>query len=317
MPRILAVVLSGLLALSLLCGCVEGPVAPWPPSRQPTEIDPGILLPSPFPSARPSSNSSPTPGATPPIPTAAGIGMPTPKGPLVAIDPGHGGEDLGACHVDTRGRLLVTESELNLAIALLLRDELEARGIRVLLTRTGDYALNADEVDVNADGVVDYRDELQARVDLVNEQGAELLLSIHQNAYERSPGVPARDVGGTITYYCAARPFAEENLRFARTVHRAVVDALAEVGYKTQDRGVRSDEELSASNPAEHLILLGPESPRIARPSQMVGVLSEALFVSHDEEVRLLMNPDVQARLARAYADAIVEYLGAASPQDG
>lgn len=290
-----------LLALGLVSACARaraGWATPTPsaPTERPTR---------PAPPSTPRPTPTTTPTAVPsPAPT------PTPDGPLVLVDPGHGGEDLGACHVDERGRLVVTESEINLAIALKLRDELQARGVRVLMTREEDVYLNDPPVDVNGNGEVDYRDELQARVDLANDAGAELILSIHQNAYYYGPGVLARDVGGTMTYYCAARPFAEESLRLAHLVQDAVVEALASVGYQAHDRGVRVDAELN--EPGEepsYLILLGPETPRIVRPSQMPGALSETLFITHDEEVRLLQDPEVQAAVARAYADAVVAYL--------
>jgi N-acetylmuramoyl-L-alanine amidase len=80
--------------------------------------------------------------------------------PLVAIDAGHGGRDLGAVIVNERRRIDVTESNINLAIALDLEGILLERGYRVFMVRTGDYELNEERRDVNEDGVVDYVDEL-------------------------------------------------------------------------------------------------------------------------------------------------------------
>jgi len=259
-----------------------------------SDIDPAQHAPSPTP--RPTNM---------PVPTAT----PTPRPPVVGIDPGHGGEDLGACHVDAEGHLILTESEANLGIALHLRDELESRGIEVVLTRDGDYGLNEAGEDINLDGTVDYVDELQARLDVINEADVDLLLSIHQNAFYYGSAL-ARDVGGTVTYFCDARRFSDESLRFAGLVQEAIVSALAGIGYDSPDRGVRVDSELNdPDEPVKHLIVLGPETPRLQRPSQMPGVLSETLFITHDEEVQLLHDDAVRQRLAVAYADAIQAYL--------
>ena len=252
--------------------------------------------PAPSPTSRPTNTPSPT-------------ATPTPRPYIVGIDPGHGGEDLGACHVDTEGRLVLTESEANLSIALYLRDELAARGIEVVLIRDGDYALNEEGKDINVDGTVDYVDELQARLDMINDADADLLLSIHQNAFYYGNAL-ARDVGGTVTYYCDARPFYEESLRFAHLAQEAIVSALAEIGYESSDRGVRLDSELNApGEPVKHLIVLGPATPRLERPSEMPGVLSETLFITDDQELQLLLDDDVRQRLAVAYADAIEAYF--------
>jgi N-acetylmuramoyl-L-alanine amidase len=61
-------------------------------------------------------------------------------GTTILIDPGHGGEELGA-----RGPNGTPEKDVNLAVTLLLRAELEARGATVVLTRDGDRALSVND----------------------------------------------------------------------------------------------------------------------------------------------------------------------------
>ena len=87
--------------------------------------------------------------------------------PLVVIDPGHGGFDPGAIGMDTK----VEECEINLAIAKLLKAELEQRGYRVLMTREEDKALAQTK-----------KADMQARRDMIGQSGADLVLSIHQNS---------------------------------------------------------------------------------------------------------------------------------------
>jgi N-acetylmuramoyl-L-alanine amidase len=241
--------------------------------------------------------------------------MPTPTvlPPLVMIDPGHGGIDLGARHFDASGRMDSHESQVNLDIALRLRDLLVARGYRVLMTRDGDYRIFEDQ-DVNGDGEVTSIDEAQARIDLANEAGADLLLSIHQNAYERADGGSVGDVGGTVAYYCADRPFGDRSLLFAALVHERILQAFDELGHDVRDRGVWDDAILhEEGEPGKHIVLLGPVSERTARPSEMPGVLSETMFITHDREAQLARDPVALDRLALAYADAIDAYWAAVS----
>lgn len=208
----------------------------------------------------------------------------------------------------------LTESEVNLALALRVRDRLVARGFRVLLTRDGDYLLNEDGKDVNGSGEADYVDEAQARVDLVNRSGADLLLSIHQNAFYWKNGQPAEDVGGTVTFYNAERPFSDDSLRFARLVQGSLIAAFRSLGYESRDRGVERDEVLrTPGEPGAHLILLGPKSERIARPCQVPGVLSETLFLTHSREAELARDPKALDALATGYADAVSAYFAGGS----
>jgi N-acetylmuramoyl-L-alanine amidase len=229
---------------------------------------------------------------------------------VIAIDPGHGGIDVGAPHYDARGEIDFTEKEVNLALALKLREQLIARGYQVVLTRDGDYMLNENDEDVNGNGAVEYLDELQARVDLVNAAGADILLSIHQNAFYWEDGSSAPDIGGSVTFYCKDRPFSDGSLRLAQLVQDHLVETFLGLGHVMMARNVEDDLVLMTSGePGSHLILLGPESARIARASQMPGALSEAVFITHAQEARLIRDPAVQDRVATAYADAISAYL--------
>jgi N-acetylmuramoyl-L-alanine amidase len=84
---------------------------------------------------------------------------------LVVIDPGHGGKDPGTM----RGSL--REKDLNLAVALLVTEDLKARGAKVLMTRPNDTFI-----------------ELEDRAGASNRAAADLFLSIHTN-YSVKPGI--------------------------------------------------------------------------------------------------------------------------------
>ena len=103
----------------------------------------------------------------------------------VVIDAGHGGKDPGKVGVND-----ALEKDINLQIAGKLKEELEARGISVLMTREEDQGLydeNADNKQVQ---------DLKRRVELINETAPALAVSIHQNSYP-SPGVS----GVQVFYY--------------------------------------------------------------------------------------------------------------------
>jgi N-acetylmuramoyl-L-alanine amidase len=98
-----------------------------PPPQQPA---PNQTAPTPQPPSQ--QGAPPAPGA--PQQTSPEQTPPPPVhlGPVVVIDPGHGGTDTGA-----RGTNLV-EKEVVLQVARILRAELERAGYRVVMTRNDD-----------------------------------------------------------------------------------------------------------------------------------------------------------------------------------
>ncbi len=121
----------------------------------------------------------------------------------VFLDPGHGGRYPGAVYAG------VEEQRVNLLIALETRKVLEARGHRVGISRTRDanvgtadiptwhYNETTDSFGFYSDGItgaypVPY-DDLQARCNKANLFGADIFISIHNNA--------GGTATGTETYY--------------------------------------------------------------------------------------------------------------------
>lgn len=98
-------------------------------------------------------------------------------GPLV-LDAGHGGEDGGA--VSLTG---VPESQINLSIALKLRDVLGLYGVDPVMLREEDTSLHDGEADTLREKK---RSDLKNRVAAIEEMEGGTLLSIHQNTYPSS-----------------------------------------------------------------------------------------------------------------------------------
>ncbi len=89
----------------------------------------------------------------------------------VIIDPGHGGKDCGTVGVD--GSL---EKDVNLSIALILKDYLCICGFNTKMTREGDYELYPEGSNKN-------RSDLYNRLDFANSFKNATLISIHQNHF--------------------------------------------------------------------------------------------------------------------------------------
>jgi len=222
---------------------------------------------------------------------------PVPGAPVVAIDPGHDSQDVGASASVGGARLV--EKDLTLAVARQTADLLQQAGYRVVLTRQDDAPPNGSR-DVTGDRRVDLADDLQARIDRANADGAAVLLSIHFN------GSKDARFRGTEVYFSPDRPFARENQRLAEAVFAAVQARLREVGVRLAPRGVQPDKALGGGP----LYLLGPAGGRIARASRMPGALVEGLYLSNADDARLLTDPRVLQALAHGCADGVAEYLG-------
>lgn len=150
---------------------------------------------------------SPEPSVNVPVPTPSpgnpGVGLPSiPNGRLlVIVDPGHGGKDSGAPGV---GGIL--EKDIVLSISQKVASLLEQKGIKVVMSRTGDYFV-----------------DLEPRVELAAKVGANLFVSIHANSIDNRP-----DVNGLETYYY------DSGEGLAHTIHNSILQSI-----NVANRGVR------------------------------------------------------------------------------
>jgi N-acetylmuramoyl-L-alanine amidase len=219
-----------------------------------------------------------------------------PAGRTIVLDPGHGGFEIGAAQNG------VVEKELNLDVALRLRDLLRADGHRVVLTRESDSQVNTAGRDLNGDGSVDVDDDLQARVDVSNEADADVFVSIHANG--GSPGMR-----GVATYYCAACEGAARHRQLGRALHDAVLAEMRPRGAGQFGAGLF--DEATLGKPYGHLFVTGPKTPRVARPNRAPAhALVEMLFISNVQDAALLRQGGVRDALAAGLRRGLQEYLG-------
>lgn len=215
-------------------------------------------------------------GAPPPPPEQApaeppGPGAPTHvlQGKLIVVDPGHGGPDRSRGDYGAVGRLGV-EKENTLAIGLYLRELLEAAGARVVMTRESDVNPSVGTRFEN-----DPNGQLKARVDLANRVGADIFVSIHNNANPRT------DIRGIETFYYSQR---------GKVLAEAIQSELAQY-LGAIDRGT--------SWASFHVI----------RETHMPAVLVEIGFISNPTDDYLLTTESYRAGAAHGIYNGIVRYF--------
>ncbi len=178
--------------------------------------------------------------------------------PVVCLDPGHGGDALGAIGVTG-----TNEKDLNLSISLYLRDALRQAGVRVMMTRQTDVAV-----------------DLHARAVMANLGKANLFLSVHNNAAGNAESC------GTETFYWGnSTLFSPDGKEFAECVQRHLVARIASLdrGAKTHWNNlvVLAETEMTAalvevgflSNAAEEAKLVTPAYQQAAAQGIAEGIL--------------------------------------------
>lgn len=216
---------------------------------------------------------------------------PPPSRGVIVIDPGHGRGDPGATHYlpDGSGRWDITEADSNMLNAQLVRDDLIAMGYDVYLTRTGE---RDGPSPLPPQFIVS---DLYSRVALAKAVNADLYLAIHGN------GATVHSISGAETWYCGKRAEGAENEKFARSVQQAMMDALHEYGYFPPDRGIHEDAEAHHSGDFCQFV--------VTRETTVPAALLEFLFLTNDDDARVLRDMRAHVLMARHVADAIDAFM--------
>jgi len=198
----------------------------------------------------------------------------------IVLDPGHGGNERGA--VSPAG---LAEAGVNLAVARRAQALLEAEGISVMATRTGDYDVG-----------------LTPRALMANALTPRALVSIHHNADPDGPWPRP----GTETYY---QQDSQDSRRLAGLVQEEVARALAVYGVAW----VGDTDAGAKIRPGAH----GDYYAMLRQPGEVTSVLAELAFISNPPEADLLGRPEVQAVEGAAVARGILRYLRTSDPGSG
>ncbi len=190
----------------------------------------------------------------------------------VLIDPGHGGVDGGAVAPDG-----TAEKDLNLQIALLLREQLSAFGIRTEMTRTTDASIHDQSAETVREKKVS---DIHNRMQLMEETENCLFVSIHQNKFSDP------SLSGTQVFYA---PKVTQSAALADSIQSSVRTLLQP----------ENDRQIKPSDNSIYLLFY----------AQKPAVLVECGFLSNAGELQSLQQAAYRQKLAFCIAAGILSYL--------
>ena len=285
-------------ALGELIARIDKPLTPLPvPVPAPA---PALVTPPP-----PAASAAPAPATStpaPPPPPSDAERQRVDRLVIIALDPGHGGEDPGAV-----GPTGLREKDVVLAIALQLRDRLNALpGMRVMMTRDGDFFV-----------------PLHERVRKARRVQADLFVSIHADAFfrpeARGASVFALSTSGatsTAARWMAQRENAADQVggvNVANVKDRQVLQAMLDMSTTAQIKdSLKLGHEVLADigrvgrlhkrqvEQAGFAVLKAPDIP---------SILVETAFISNPEEEDRLRDPAFRKQLVDALTAGIRRYF--------
>ena len=205
------------------------------------------------------------------------------EGFLVVVNPAHGGTDRGY-----QGSDGVLEKEITLAIAKHVETYCQQNGIRVVLTRDGDYERRPLE-----------------RVQIANQSGGQLFLSLHCNASYSAEGE------GTHLYVNSSM------------WHRQSDDSVSSAGSATRERKITTLSQEDFLNQSLDFASILREQLKTSTENRtplteiplttlsevyMPALLIELGYLSNAADLEKLTNFDSQAAIAESIGAAIAEY---------
>lgn len=176
----------------------------------------------------------------------------------ILIDAGHGGNDVGA-----QGANGSLEKNISLEVAKKVAGYLsQYKDLELILSRTEDTYVSLEE-----------------RTKIANEQGANIVVSIHLNSQTKG-----RDAFGTETYYQKNDNYDSENL--AKCIQDTVCMYL-----DTRNRGVYES------------------NLEVLRDTSMTSALVEIGFISNKKEEEKLNSQSYQNKMAEGIAQGVLSYI--------
>lgn len=186
----------------------------------------------------------------------------------IVLDVGHGGFDSGKIGVN--GEL---EKDINLQVALKLKEALEEKGITVVMTREEDKGLYEEGASNKK------AQDLQRRCDLINKEKPMMTVSIHQNSYT-SPEIK----GAQVFYYTTST----ESQKLAETIQKTLIEQV---------------------DPQNHREAKANDSYYLLKKTSRPIVIVECGFLSNREEEEKLNTEIYQEKAAWAIHMGVMRYL--------
>lgn len=192
------------------------------------------------------------------------------SGKIIVLDAGHGGPDGGAV-----GGEEIIEKDITLEITKKVQDYLQEQGALVILTREGDEDLASKDTKGYSRRKAE---DLRNRVDIINNAGTDLFVSVHLNA------IPIKSSKGAQTFYYRS---LIENERAAKFIQAEMRNSL-------------ENTHRSAKTISRVYLLKHAKAP---------GVLVEAGFLSNVNERYLLNSDKYQQKIAAAIYRGVLRYF--------
>jgi N-acetylmuramoyl-L-alanine amidase len=197
----------------------------------------------------------------------------------VVLDPGHGGHDKGA--LSRYG----SEKDFALDVARTLRTLLQAKGLRVIMTREGDYFV-----------------PLEVRAQIANAARNPIFVSIHFNATDRDPNATGFEI---FSFTPRGAPSTSD-------------DSVAPSSLSMQ-AGTAVDAQSVALSACIYHSMIGhiPEFDRgikrarfaVLRLTRVPAVLVEGGFLTERGESQLIAKKDWRVKLAQAIGAGVENYV--------
>ncbi len=219
---------------------------------------------------------------------------------LVVIDPGHEnpGGDPGS--TATHNGITYIESNLNLQIAVRLKNELESRGIAVVMTRSegsGQIGPNASE-------------SLRNRVKLANDLNADFFISLHHNSG------PASAQGFEVWYSIQSPTTRSVIFEDSKSLSIGREIALSNLDYKISKSRELAEEFTKTVSSSLGIVNRGAKYEPIGVPdyyvtknTNMPSVIVENGFLTNANEAKKVSERTYQQKLAEILANIISNKL--------
>lgn len=188
----------------------------------------------------------------------------------VVIDAGHGGFDPGKVGINK-----ALEKDINLSIAVKLKMLLEFHDINVIMTRDTDKDLSSS----SRSSQDMKKEDMKARIKIINSNAAILAISIHQNSFTQSSAK-----GAQVFYY----KNSEQGKDLAETIQNCLKETISDGNHRM-------------TKPNSTYFLL--------KESKCPLVIVECGFLSNREEAERLCNDEYQNSVAWAIHLGVIDYL--------
>lgn len=186
----------------------------------------------------------------------------------VVIDAGHGGDDPGKVGINN-----ALEKDINLQIALLLKEFLEEQDVEVILTRQGEEGL------YDADASNKKVQDMKRRIAIIEEAQPDVTVSVHQNSY------PEEYVHGAQVFYYAG---SKEGQALADAIQKQLIEKV---------------------DPDNSRQIKANDSYYLLKKTGIPIVIVECGFLSNQVEAEKLCTKQYRERVAWAIHMGILQYL--------